>query len=1722
MSALNDVRVYGFIGPPDSTDTFATHYAAYGRGGWQAAANAAARDAITADRREQDMAVILQSDGSIWLLNAPPWNFDDTDWTQLPVGGTVTSLSSGTGISLSPSTITSTGTISVADSTPDTIAGYDDTGVFSSVTLGTGLSLSGGILSSTISGFIFVAPGCRVATTANLTVTYNNGTAGVGATLTNSGSQAALTLDGISLNANDYVLVKDQTSQLQNGIYTVTTVGSVSTNWVLTRAANFDETSEIVQGSYTVVAVGTANAGTLWIQTGATPITVGTDAIQWTKFGTSATGTVSSISTAPGSGLTLTPNPIVTTGTIAMTAGSHNTLAGYDNTGAFSGVSIGTGLSLASGTLSVTNSGTVTSLAAGTGISLSPSTITSTGSISVSSSTANTLAGYDNSGVFSDVTIGTGLSLSSGTIIFVGTTAVYDNSTSGLIATNVQAAIDELATVVGAVSGSFLVSGGQVVWVSGYTFMVSAATYYIQGVLHSSTQQSVTLPTADPSLDRIDVIFVDNTGAVGSITGTPALLPIQPQVDPATQLLLTPIFVAAGSSGPPNITMTLIYNDNVGPPTEWTASTNSVGTINVNSTNNPYTGTKDVEATAAVAGNYVQFQAPSSLDASTQTFLVFYVRVKAAWPKSKNLNITFRSSGTAVGVAVTLSNGAFGFSSALTGVYQQVAIPMTDFGLIAGGSENQVRIAVAGGGAAIGFYLDYVQLQMNGNQPPGILPVPGGGTGVGTFAPYAIITGGVTATGPLQQVSGLGVTGQALISNGAGALPSWQTLPTGTGTVTNVSVVSANGLAGTVANPTTTPAITLRTTITGLLQGNGTALSAVTIGAGLTFSGGTLAATATGGGTITTVGLSMPAEFSVAGSPLTGSGGTLAVTKATQLPNLVYAGPSSGSASAPTFRALVSADIPAGIVLLSNIQQIPATTIVANPTGVPASPTTVTLGAGLAFSGTTLLVPVDGISTSQIINSAVTYAKMQSMSAHTLLGNPTGSAANPSEVTLDATNLVFNGSALSCLGGLRTVATHAARNALISGEPATCAEGMIVYTQNTAGTDAIAGYWELLPQPWSGTDSDWKPAGPLQVDLSGTPVGARGILNFIPGTSVTLNVTDNSANDRIDVTINSVASGTGTVTTLTAGVGIALSPNPITTSGTISVADSAPNSVAGWDNSGIFGLVTVGTGLSLASGVLSTTISGFTFIPPGCRVGTTANLAAAYNNGSAGVGATLTNSGTQAALTVDGISLNTSDYVLVKNQTSQFQNGIYTVTNVGSVSTNWVLTRATNFDQSSEILQGSYTVVAIGTANAGTIWIQTAPTPIAVGTDAIQWTEINIAGSGTVTSISAGTGITCTPNPISTTGTISVSPSAANTLAGYNNSGVFSDVAIGSGLTLASGILATTGGGGVPTGTAGQVLIWDSTAAAFSSIVEVYSATSPNAIGVNAIVLNGDGGTASGTSSLASGTNSQATGGDSFAGGSNTLASGLNSFSIGEHTTASGRSSFASGSGFGLAASGDFSFTHGYLCDAGAYASYAGGGNCSTASGCDYAHVEGSGTTASNNAVAGHAEGEATTVSAEAAHAGGRGASAAIYAQWARSDGGLNAYSGGFGQYGVISAAIQTTDATPTNLAVGPHSLGNRIVIPTNHVLAFVATIVGRKSDGSSVIMMIRQGVVQNLSGTTAIVGEVGTIGADIDVVGWTAAISADNANSALQIQVTGAAATTINWMAKVDFVEVK
>jgi len=124
------------------------------------------------------------------------------------------------------------------------------------------------------------------ATTATLNATYLNGVSGVGATLTNAGSLAAFSIDGISPAINSRILVKNQSSTFQNGIYTLGTVGSGAVAWILIRSTDYDQApSEIFPGTLVPVISGTVNADTSWIEV-STVNTIGTDPITFSQFST--------------------------------------------------------------------------------------------------------------------------------------------------------------------------------------------------------------------------------------------------------------------------------------------------------------------------------------------------------------------------------------------------------------------------------------------------------------------------------------------------------------------------------------------------------------------------------------------------------------------------------------------------------------------------------------------------------------------------------------------------------------------------------------------------------------------------------------------------------------------------------------------------------------------------------------------------------------------------------------------------------------------------------------------------------------------------------------------------------------------------------------------------------------------------------------------------------------------------------------------------------------------------------------------------------------------------------------------------------------------------------------------------------------------------------------------------------------------------------------------
>ena len=182
-------------------------------------------------------------------------------------GQTVSTTASNKDINLSPH---GTGTVIVP-------SGYEDRSGFSDT------SLANKAYVDQVAQGLDTKPSCKYGTTVNLAVTYSNGTAGVGATLTAS-SNGALSLDGSTPSVADRILVKDQSTAFQNGIYVVTTVGDGSTAFVLTRATPEDQPSELTGGSFVFVESGTANGDNGYVFTHTGSPTFGTTALDVAQF----------------------------------------------------------------------------------------------------------------------------------------------------------------------------------------------------------------------------------------------------------------------------------------------------------------------------------------------------------------------------------------------------------------------------------------------------------------------------------------------------------------------------------------------------------------------------------------------------------------------------------------------------------------------------------------------------------------------------------------------------------------------------------------------------------------------------------------------------------------------------------------------------------------------------------------------------------------------------------------------------------------------------------------------------------------------------------------------------------------------------------------------------------------------------------------------------------------------------------------------------------------------------------------------------------------------------------------------------------------------------------------------------------------------------------------------------------------------------------------------
>ena len=322
-----------------------------------------------------------------------------------------------------------------------------------------------------------------------------------------------------------------------------------------------------------------------------------------------------------------------------------------------------------------------------------------------------------------------------------------------------------------------------------------------------------------------------------------------------------------------------------------------------------------------------------------------------------------------------------------------------------------------------------------------------------------------------------------------------------------------------------------------------------------------------------------------------------------------------------------------------------------------------------------------------------------------VLGAATATSINGLTISSSTGTLtIANGKTLTASNTLTFTGTDTSSVAFGSG-------GTVAYVANKLSVFAATSSAEL-----AGVISDETGTG--VVVFSNSPTLVTPVLGAATATSITAtsgNMTVNAAAGNNSV--NLVPTGTGSVDVANKRITSVAEPTQAQDAATKAYVDSLAN------------------GLDVKQSV---------------RAASTSALTATYSNGSSGVGATLTNAGTQAALTLDSIALSVGNRVLIKDQSAEEHNGVYTVTTVGTISTNWVLTRATDFDNSpgTEVGPGVFFFVEEGTTQQDNGYVISTEGAITIGTDSIMFSQFSGAGQ-----ITAGEGLTKTGNTLNAVGT---------------------------------------------------------------------------------------------------------------------------------------------------------------------------------------------------------------------------------------------------------------------------------------------------------------------------------------------------------------------------------
>lgn len=270
-------------------------------------------------------------------------------------------------------------------------------------------------------------------------------------------------------------------------------------------------------------------------------------------------------------------------------------------------------------------------------------------------------------------------------------------------------------------NGSYLVSGGQVIWRTGLDFTITAATYYILGTFYESPETDVTLSPADATNDRIDTFYVNTSSTAGVITGTPSSDPQETSVDPETQLRLTIVLIESTATTPSGVSNEIIYDEDAGTPSEWATSTNNATVVDFADTADPANNTIHTTISANNTSYYMRYTPASAATINAEEDkLVLSIKLLERFRRNQFLSIQFYDPTAGVILNANLRPGQFGLDGNNTSTYQEITIPiiaMYPYEPVTYTGVSQLTIVVPAQTDNLDYQLDYIYLQKGITSP---------------------------------------------------------------------------------------------------------------------------------------------------------------------------------------------------------------------------------------------------------------------------------------------------------------------------------------------------------------------------------------------------------------------------------------------------------------------------------------------------------------------------------------------------------------------------------------------------------------------------------------------------------------------------------------------------------------------------------------------------------------------------------------------------------------------------------------------------------------------------------------------------------------------------------------------------------------------------------------------------------------------------------------------